>query len=510
MKNKITSFWIITLILAAAKLTVHLLTYSMYELHRDEMLYFAMGDHLSFGYASTPPFVGFLAFIAKSVFGYSEFGIKLLPALAGVASVVLMALMVREMGGKNMALIIAGTGFIAAAAFLRTNSMFQPVSFDQLFWLLSAYLALRLVNTGNLKLWFWIGAVFGLAFLNKYSIVFFAFALVAAILISKHRKLIFTRQFVIGMFIGFLVILPNVVWQYTHNWPVVHHMAELQRTQLVHVNITGFLIEQLMNCSFSTFIWLVGLVALLFFRAEKQYRFLALAFLLTIFVIVLGHGKAYYTLGAYTMMLAAGGYTMEKYFRKKWAVLNYLTIAIAIVGSIWVLPMELPVASFNKVAKLCDPETGKFPQRWEDGEIHPIPQDYADMTGWKELTEITAKAYNSLDEIQKKTCMIYAENYGLAGAVNFYGHSLGLPKPFSMSDSYLLWAPDSATNGPFIYINNEVGDIDKLFNTFPEVGRVNNPYFRENGVRVFLCTDPKENWKQFYSQKIKEMKSIYN
>jgi hypothetical protein len=84
-----------------------------------------------------------------------------------------------------------------------------------------------------------------------------------------------------------------------------------------------------------------------------------------------------------------------------------------------------------------------------------------------------------------------------------------LPDPISFNDSYLLWAPDSISDGPFIYINDEVGDMDELFNSYPEIGRVNNEYFRENGVMVLLCTNPKERWKEFYARKVNSLKNIY-
>lgn len=510
MKYKISSFWLIVIGIVITKLTIHFLTSTTYELHRDELLYFAMGDRLSFGYASTPPLIGFLAFICRTLFGYSEFGIKLFPALIGAASIVIIALMVKEFGGGKLAVLIAGIGFLVPGAFLRSNSLFQPVSFDQFFWLLSAYLVLRMVNTNNLKMWLWIGLVFGLAFLNKYAILFFAMAIVVALFISQHRKILFSKYFFLGMLVALIVALPNLIWQYSHNWPVVHHMIELQKYQLVNNTVGSFFLDQMLNCAASGLFWLAGLSMILFIPAEKKYRFIAYAFLLVLVIIVLGRGKSYYTLGAYSMLFAAGGYTMEKYLNGKLVYINYVLIVTSIIGSIVFLPLELPVASFETVEKYCDPESGILPQRWEDGEIHSLPQDYADMTGWKELAWIVAQAYNSLDRYEQEECTIYAENYGQAGAVEFYGHQYGLPKPISFHDSYLLWAPDNISNGPFIYINDEVGDMDDLFENYPEAGRVNDEYFRENGVMVLLCTNPKENWQEFYAQKVQDKKSRYH
>jgi hypothetical protein len=508
MKQKISSFWLITIGFVLVKLLIHFLTSTHYELHRDEMLYFAQGLHLSTGYMSTPPFIGFLAFLVRNVLGYSEFGIKLFPALAGVGSILLIALFVKELGGKNLALIIACTGYLASGAFLRSASLFQPVIFDQFFWFLSAYLVLRMVNRNDPRLWIWIGLVAGIGFLNKYSIAFFGFAMIIALLISEHRKLLLSKYLLFGVITGLIVISPNLIWQHHYNWPVVHHMILLQKTQLVHVSVAGFLTDQIMNCIPALLIWIPGFIRILFREREKKYRFIPIAFLLVITIILLAKGKSYYPLGAYPMMIAAGGFVLEKYLRNKWVYLNYLILAFALVISLYALPLELPVVSFEKVKEFCDPETG-IPQRWEDGKIYPIPQDYADMTGWKELTGIVAKAYNKLDDSGKKSCTIYAENYGQASAILFYGHRYGLPEPISFHDNFLLWAPDSISSGPLIYVNDEVGDIDDLFNSYVETGRVNNPYFRENGIMVLLCTYPKENWKTFYAQKVHSLKSVY-
>lgn len=247
MKTSISSFWLITIALVLIKLTVHFLTATTYELHRDEMLYFAQGLHLDFGYISTPPFIGFLAYIAHNIFGYYEFGLKLFPAISGAGSIIIIALFVKELGGKNLALIIAGTGYLVSGAFLRSNSLFQPVSFDQFFWFLSSYLVLKMVNREDPRQWIWIGLIFGLGFLNKYSIIFFGIAILMALLISEHRKLFLSKYLIYGLLIGFIIITPNLIWQYSHNWPFVNHMVQLQQTQLINVTAFDFLIDQIIN-----------------------------------------------------------------------------------------------------------------------------------------------------------------------------------------------------------------------------------------------------------------------
>ena len=497
---------------AVSTIIIHMLTANNYELHRDGMLYFAMGDHPAAGYLSTPPLIGIVAFLIRHLAGYSVFAIKLVPALLGAVSLITIGFFVRELGGKLLAVFIAGMAYLTSLAFLRSNSLFQPVSFDEFFWLLTSFLFVRMINRNEEQLWPWIGLVIGFGFLAKYSITFLILAWGIALLLSPNRKLLWTKNLLLGILIGFTIILPNLIWQFEHDWPVMHHMIELQRTQLVNVTLTGFLLSQLMFHFNSLWVWMVGLVVLLFARSEKKFRPIAVAFLMVVLILILSRGKSYYTLGAYPMLFAAGGYIMEKYLIGRWKWVNYALPVASVLLLIPVLPIGLPILPINKMEAYCQSVSnvaGSGILTWEDGKVHNIPQDYADMTGWNELAKLTAKAYHELSPVQQANCLIYAENYGEAGAVHFYGHAYNLPEPISFSDSYLLWAPDSVGNGALIYINDEVGDIDKLFNSYREIGIINDVNFRENGLKVFICTEPKPEFQPFYAAKADELKSIY-
>lgn len=67
----VSRYWIVAILFMAAKLLIHFLTNTRYELLRDEMLFFNMGEHLSTGYATVPPVTGFLAFLINKIFGFS-------------------------------------------------------------------------------------------------------------------------------------------------------------------------------------------------------------------------------------------------------------------------------------------------------------------------------------------------------------------------------------------------------------------------------------------------------
>jgi MFS family permease len=511
---KIDKYWIVAILFMIAKLCLHFFTNTNYELHRDEMLYFNMADHLSFGYATVPPVTGFLAFIIKSIFGYSVFGIRLIPALLGAASLFIIAKTVRELGGNILALIIASSSFLFSTGFLLFDTLFTPNVIEQFLWLLTTYLLFRMISGNNPKLWIMIGIMLGVAFLNKYSVLFYILGFIVAILFSNHRRFLNSRYFCYAIHIGIIIILPNLIWQYLHGWPVVYHMGELRRTQMVNLTYSYFFIDIFSLNLVSSLVWITGLISLLVLKQEKEKRFIGVASLLVILFFLFSKGKGYYILGIIPFLFAAGGYVLEKYLKSRLNYINYVVLAITLFFSLIALPFGIPLLSMDSLLKYKERTAHLiiYPfYRWEDGKIHNISQIYADMTGWKELTGYVANAYNQLSKEEQGKCTIYAErDYGNAAAINFYGKKFNLPDAITFLESYVMWAPDTIPDGPFIYVNSEVGDIKKLFNNVREIGCINNAYSREKGLFVFLCTEPAVNVQEVYRQKAVNEKKRYS
>ena len=518
MKNGLSvfrtdSYWIVAILFICIKLCLHLFTNTNYELHRDELLYFNMGDHLSFGYASVPPFIGFLAFAVKAVTGYSVFGIRLIPALLGGASVYIIAKIIRELWGSIPALIMASSAYLLSPGFLLFDTLFTPNVVEQFLWLLLTYCLFQLILKNDPKRWIWIALVACLAFLNKYSIVIVLIGFVIALTASPYRKLFISNYFLYSVLIFFTLILPNLLWQYSHNWPVLYHMNELKITQLHILNYSDFLVDIFTLNSASTIIWLTGLTSLLFFKKESKYRCIGIASCIVIFLFFMMHGKGYYILGIIPFLFAYGGYTLEKYLKGKFFSVYYALFSLVMAASLMALPYGLPLLSFKQLNNYSK-NNGNYVvypfSRWEDGKLHPMPQVYADMTGWHELTGYVALAYHQIPEKVKNKCTIIAErNYGYAGAVHFYGKEYGLPDAVTFLDSYTLWAPDSIPLGPVIYINSQIGEFNNMFHQITEIGCVKNKYFRENGLKVFLCMNPKIDIREVYKQKARKEKRIY-
>ena len=310
MHKKISKEWYLIIGLAALKLIIHFSTNTNYELHRDSFLYYSLGEHLDWGYVSVPPLIAILSKLSVILFGNTTFALRFFPAIVGSISVVLIARIVQELKGGKWAIFIAVLAFMVSPSFLRSNTLFQPVSFNQFSWLLSGYLIVRLIKTGNPKLWIGIFIVFGVSFLNKYSITFFIISFLLSILLTQQRVLLKSKYFFIGGAMGILIIAPNLFWQYNNGWPLLVHMSELQKYQFVNVSKIGFIIDQLIMNFPALLIWMTGFIVFLFFKAEKQYKTLALTSLFTILMILTLGGKSYYTLGVYPIMFALGAFAI--------------------------------------------------------------------------------------------------------------------------------------------------------------------------------------------------------
>ena len=488
------------------KLLIHFLTNTIYEIHRDGFLYIELGKHLSWGYFSVPPSIAVFADIARFIFGDTEFGIRFFPAIIGGASMMIIGIMVKEMGGGKIAQFIALLAFLTSPAYLRSNTLFQPVSFNQFYWLLLSYLIFRLIRTERPGYWIWIGIVAGLAFLNKYSVVFYLAAFFISIFLTSTRKWLKTFYPYLSGLIAFMIALPNLIWQHQHDWPVINHMRELAETQLIHVKLDNFLLEQILMNLPALLIWIPGLIFILFTAEGKKYRILGLIYILTICQLIILRGKHYYTLGLYTMLFAFGGYILVKWLQGRLQFIRYIIIAINIILALLILPVSLPVMKPEQYVRFMNSIGMEKSQRWEDGEYYDLPQDYADMIGWKELTGIVRDAYFSLTPEERQHCTIFANNYGEAGALNFYGKKDRLPHVVSFNDSFLYWAPDSVPFNIVIKVG-ESDDLLEMYDNVRIVSRISTPYAREYDVPVYLFKNPKTDVNKYYQERLFQERS---
>lgn len=481
----------IVLYIAAAVFLVHLLTADRYGYFRDELYYLACARHLAWGYVDQPPMIALIAWITVHTLGTSLLALRFLPALAGATMVWLTAMIARELGGGRFAQGLAAMSIALAGVYLIMAHLLTMNVFEPLLWMGCAYVVIRIVRTGNQKLWLWFGVLAGLGMENKYSIAIFGFAIVAGLLLTRERKAFRSPWIWLGGAIALAIFLPNLIWNVQHHWPFIELMRNIRASgRDIHRGPLAFLGTQIFMMSPLTFpVWLAGLLFLFFSRDGKRYRVLGWAFLVVLSTVMILKGKDYYSAPAYPMLLAAGAVAFERLFRnRRW--LKPVTVGILIAGTAPLLPMMIPILPLRTYLNYQE-KLGLAPPATEKSHLRsPLPQYYSDDLGWPEMTAAVARVFNSLPPAERAKTAIFCQNYGEAGAIDFFGPKYDLPKAISGHQNYFLWGPRDYTGSTMIVLGDSRTRLDQYFHQVTLAGSFGQPYALEHGS-IWLCHDPR-------------------
>ncbi len=463
-----------------------------YDLQRDEYLHLDLGHHLAWGYLSVPPFISWISKIIY-LLGNSVFWIKFFPCLFGALTILVVWKAIEELQGNLFALVLGAT-CVLFSVLLRLNILYQPNSFDVLSWTLFYFIIIKYFNTQNVKWLFVAALILALGFLNKYNIVFLVLGLVPSILLSRQRTVFVQKKFYIAALLALLLIAPNLLWQYNHNFPIIHHLNELAATQLVNVDRVDFIKSQFLFFIGSLFVIISALYALLFYKPFKKYRSFFWAFFFTLIIFIFFKAKDYYAIGLYPIYISFGSVflaNMLKEGRKKY--LQPVAIAVPVLIFIPIFNIAFPNKSPEYIVEHSDKYKKLGLLRWEDGKDHLLPQDYADMLGWKELARKVDSIYITIPNSSQT--LILCDNYGQAGAINYYT-TKGL-KAVSFNADYINWF-----NLEKQYINlirvkdykerdSEFEETSPYFESAVLADSITNPYAREYKTAICVFTQAK-------------------
>jgi hypothetical protein len=482
-----------------------------YELHRDEFLHIDQGKHLAWGYLSLPPLTSWVSYLILKL-GNGEFWVRFFPALFGALTMLLVWKAVEALKGGLFALVMAALS-VLFSVLLRLNILYQPNSMDILCWVFLYFCVLKYIITQKPG-WVWVAAIgFAVGFLNKYNIIFSVIGLFPALLLTEHRT-IFLKKYLYGaMLLAFILVSPNLWWQYRNGFPVFHHLQELTNTQLVNVSRLTFLKDQVLFFIGSIFILIAGFISLLLYPAFKRYQVFLFAFLFTFGLFVFLRAKSYYAIGLYPILIAFGAVYLEYLLQhgwKKW--LRPIALAIPLLLFIPIVQLAFPLQKPSSIAANPDRFRDLGMLDWEDGKEHSLPQDFADMLGWKELAGIVDSVYATITD--KEHTLIRTDNYGQAGAINFYTRNKKL-QALSYNADYIDWFPTNK-NWVNLIMVKEANDVDpgrneekKYFDTVYLAGKITNVYARESGTSVFVLLKGKPGVNEVLRQEIKELQERY-
>jgi hypothetical protein len=484
-----------------------------YQPHRDEFLYLNYAAHMDWGYMEVPPLLSVFSWLTRAL-GNGFFWVKFWPALFGALTFLLCGdLIIRHKGGR-LALFILFISFFFGA-FLTVFFLFQPGFLEIFFWTAISYCLVRFQQSEDVKWLYAFGVACGLGMLSKYTTAFFLSGVLLAILLTPQRTLFTNRHFYLAGIIGFLLFLPNLLWQYYHNFPIVFHMKELRETQLVHMDAAGFIGGQIVMNLVVILAWLGGLIAVFSNRHLTQYRWIGFAYFMVLGLLMAGSGKDYYALGVYPVLFGFGALWLEK-ITLKWSLpAKAVLLGLPVLAGLFIVPIAMPVFRPEKLVTYYE-KTGfrnALGFKWEDQQNHPLPQDFADMMGWREIAEMTAKNYHQLPDSTKAATVIYCRGYFTAGALNYFGKKLGLPESVSDNGSYLQWMPSDFNFKHLMLIGHQnPGSDDVVFNHF--AGRrlmdsINMPLFRENGMKIFFFENGSDSMRYYANEGLRQQKAKF-
>jgi hypothetical protein len=479
-----------------------------YELHRDEFLHLDQAHHLAWGYMSVPPVTSWISSIIYFL-GGSVFWVKFFPALFGAFTILVVWKAIEALGGSLFSLVLGATA-VLFSVLVRLNILYQPNSLDVLLWTSVYFFVLRYIQTRKNKWLFFAAIAFAFGFLNKYNILFLLPGLFVGLLLTENRKIFLRKELYFSILLVLLIISPNLIWQYNNNFPVVHHMKELAEKQLVNVSRIGFLKEQVFFFIGSFFVIIAGFFALLFYPPFKKFRLFFYSLFLTLLLFTVLKAKAYYAIGIYPVYLAFGSVYFDDLLKNRRA--KFLKPVLILIPLVIFIPM------YQLIFPNKSPEyIVSHPQRykalgllgWEDGKDHQLPQDFADMLGWKELAFKVDSVYKTITD--RESTLIICDNYGEAGAINYYSKIKNV-EASSFNADYINWfdLTKSYTNLIVVFDDNSQKQVEKISPYFQSVflvASIENPYAREFGTKIYLFLNAKIDINNMIRQKIHEEKN---
>jgi hypothetical protein len=475
-----------------------------YGYHRDEFYYLASGLHPAFGYVDQPPLTPLVARAEYELFGDSAVALRLAPSLATGLTVLVTALIARELGGGVGARALAA-GAVAVAAFpIGTGHMLSTSTFDLLAWAVLSWLLVRALRDGG-RVWLAAGAVAGLALENKALVVALLGAVAVGVLAVGPRNVFRDRWLWFGALLAVALWAPNLVWQAVHGWP------QLGMATRIAAFGNGGSVSRWLFPPFQLLliglplvpVWVAGLWALLRDPALHRTRAFAVAYGLLFVALLAVGGKPYYLAGTYPVLLAAGAEPTLRWVRlgrpdrpdgprpdnarpegvRPWL----LGAALAVTGALTAVLM-LPLV----------------PARLLPGSpIVAVSPLAGDTVGWPELINTVSTVYRSLPGDERAAAVVLTRNYGEAGAVDLFRRRLDLPPAYSGHNSYADWGPPPESAGPVVAVGFDEPTLRRWFGTVELAARLDNGIglaTLEQGQPVWVCADRRVPWSAIWPQ----------
>ena len=457
-----------------------------YGYHRDELYYLQQSAHLAWGSVDSGPLVIAIARLADACCQGALPALRLPPALASGGTVALTALMARELGGERFAQWFAALCIALSGVLFGSGHLLSTTPFDILAWTGILLLVLRILRTGNTRLWLPVGLLVGAALLNKNTVFFLLFGLGVGLLAAPSRALLWSPWVLVGAAVAAVMWAPTLAWQADHGWAMFEMSGNLREEHSgLGVGIAFFPLQFLVMNVVTAPVWLSGLVRLWRDPERGPYRAVAIAFVVLAVTLAIAIGdRPYFLAPLYTVLFAAGAVAFEgRIAEGRPRVSRRAAVAVLVIGGLTAAPVALPMlpASVLRTVPLQD-----------------VNYDLGEQVGWPELTRTVVAAYRSMG---RPDAVVVGSNYGQVGAVFHYAPPGIAQRTFSRQNTDWWYGPPPANAQSAVLVGFGPEFLDRFWTDCRLAARVQNDAGIDNdedGQPVWTCTGRREPWSRIW------------